>query len=93
MNFKRNNEQGFTLIELLVVMSILSVITTSLYMSMMTGLVAHRKTEEKLIQKNEGDMFLVQFEHELRNSVPYYHPQFQNHLWAKKGRFLFRQLF
>lgn len=83
------SRSGFTLIELIVVMSILSMIMSVLYSSFLTGLAAYRRTEEIISQKNEGDVFLVQLERELRNAVPYFHPNFKVYFTGKASSISF----
>ena len=89
MRYSRSKKDGFTLIEVLVVTSILAVLMSALYMSFMTGLAAHKRTEEKLIQKNEGDVFLIQLERELRNAISYFHPDFENYFVGKSSSIAF----
>jgi prepilin-type N-terminal cleavage/methylation domain-containing protein len=86
-NRKRTN--AFTLIELLIAVSILAVIMSSLYTSFVIGLRAHRRTEEQLIQKNSGDIFIIQLERELRNSIPYFHPNLEHHFLGKGDSLIF----
>ncbi|OGW81997.1 MAG: hypothetical protein A3G33_04425 [Omnitrophica bacterium RIFCSPLOWO2_12_FULL_44_17] len=78
MSDKRNltetasNYAGFTLVELLVVLAIISVTLTVLYTSFRTGLLAYQKMEENLMDRREAEIFMMQFEHELKNAIPYY---------------------
>jgi prepilin-type N-terminal cleavage/methylation domain-containing protein len=84
MAYHWKKAKGFTLIELLVAVSILAVIMSSLYTSFVIGLRAHRRTEEHLIEKNSGEIFAVQLERELRNSIPYFHPDMKQYFQGKK---------
>ena len=78
------SEKGFALIELLVATSILTILLSSLYMAFQTGLAAYGRTEENLALRNEGEVFLLQLERELRNALPYFRPGLQNHFVGKK---------
>lgn len=72
MNILMKKKNGFTFVEMLVVLAIVSVLFTVLYGAFQTGLMAYTKTEQKLSDSREGDVFIMQIQQELRNAVPYY---------------------
>ena len=83
--------KGFTLVELLVVTVILSIALVVLYSGFRSGLAAYTRTEENLADRRDGEIFLLQFEQELKSAVPYAQAKEQgnNEFVGKKDSILF----
>ncbi|MBI4357926.1 MAG: prepilin-type N-terminal cleavage/methylation domain-containing protein [Candidatus Omnitrophica bacterium] len=86
---KPYRKKGFTLIELAVVTSLVAIILSALYVNFQTGLMAYRRSEEHLVEQHEAVIFLNQLEGELRNAIPYFHPDFQHHFVGKERSVVF----
>jgi prepilin-type N-terminal cleavage/methylation domain-containing protein len=68
---KSQNKKGFTLIEILIAISMVSVILTSLYVSVQSGLAAYIKNESHLNYNWEKDVTLHQLTADLLGTIPY----------------------
>ncbi len=79
----RDGKSGFTMIELLISTVLIGVLLSSLYLSFQSALLGYRKTEEHLMNHREGEIFLGQLEHELRNSIPFYQLKNERHFIGK----------
>jgi len=68
---QRARSVGFSLIELLLAFVLITVVSTSLYLSLRSGLVLYKRSEEGLKTTNEVILFLDTLSYELRNAFYY----------------------
>ena len=68
---KGQERAGFTLIELLLAVSLFVVVSMSLFLSMRSGLLLYKRSDEGLATTHEILYFLNTLSHELRNTVYY----------------------
>jgi len=61
-------QKGFTLIEMLLAILIFGIVSTSLYLSMRSGLELYKRSDEGLREAHEITFFLNSLERELKNS-------------------------
>ncbi len=68
---RRSGKIGFTVIEFLLAIVLFTVVSTSLYLSMRSGLVLYQRSTEGLALSHEVAHFLNTLQYDLRNAVQY----------------------
>jgi len=69
--FRERSLTGFTLIELILAVSLFFIVSASLFLSMRSGLLLYKRSDEGLTLSHEIQYFLNKLSYELRNSFHY----------------------